>query len=315
MKRVIVWSLLAACAAGCAGTSSQQPPAGRSGDEAAVIETIERFFVAMAARDGEAYAALTIPDAMTISARVGPDGTGPDGAGPVRMRTHAEHVEALSTAEHPWHERMWSPVVMVHGPIALVWTPYDFRTGEVFSHCGIDAFELLKVDGTWRLANASWTVEPDGCNPGPPIQEGSLEAERAAVLQTLERMFTAMADRDVEGYAATLVPEGRYSRHLVDSGASRPLRMLTNAQDIEEFKAGTGRWHERIWQPIVHVHPPIAVVWAPYDFHVDGVFSHCGVNNFQFLRVDGAWKVTNASWTVEKEGCAPSPLGPLKPTP
>jgi serine/threonine protein kinase len=44
--------------------------------------------------------------------------------GDTMMRTHAGHAAALRAAEHPWHERMWDPVVMVHGPIALVWTPF-----------------------------------------------------------------------------------------------------------------------------------------------------------------------------------------------
>ncbi|MGH7572979.1 MAG: nuclear transport factor 2 family protein, partial [Gemmatimonadota bacterium] len=62
--------------------------------------------------------------------------------------------------------------------------------------------------------------------------------------------------------------------------------------------------------PTVLVHPPIAVVWAPYDFHVEGVFSHCGIDLFEMLEIDGEWKMTNASWTVETEGCEPSALGP-----
>lgn len=60
-------------------------------------------------------------------------------------------------------ERYWSPTVLVRGHIALVWTPYEFWLDGKRSHCGIDAFDLVKVDGRWRVANAMWTVEPDGC--------------------------------------------------------------------------------------------------------------------------------------------------------
>jgi len=66
-------------------------------------------------------------------------------------------------------ERHWSPTVLVRGHVALVWTPYEFRLDGRRSHCGIDTFDLVKADGDWRVANAMWTVEPDGCESlGPP---------------------------------------------------------------------------------------------------------------------------------------------------
>jgi hypothetical protein len=308
MKRIVSCCLTVLLLSACGTPTDDAGVAPATEDEAAVSQTVERFFAAMAARDAAAYQKLTVEDAMTIAARVSPDGVSP-----IRLRTHAEHAAELEASEQPWRERMWDPVVLVHGPIALVWTAYDFHEGDAFSHCGIDVFELLKLDGRWRIANASWTVETVGCHPGPVVQTTVLAAEERAVLSTMERMFAAMATRDVDGYAATLLPEGRFSRHRIGEAATGPLRMVTNAQDIVEFRAATGRWDERFWNPVVLVHPPLAVVWTPYDFHVDGRFSHCGIDNFQFFKTESGWKLTNASWTIQREGCEPSPLGPLPP--
>ena len=49
---------------------------------------------------------------------------------------------------------------------------------------------------------------------------------------------------------------------------------------------------------------------APYDFHRDGEFSHCGVDAFTLVRTESGWKISGGVYTVETEGCAPSPLGP-----
>jgi hypothetical protein len=298
MKRLLPCCLSAALLAGC---GAAPVPDAATGDEDAVLATVERFFAAMADADWAAYEAITVAEGMTFAQRFDDDAVHP-----IRTRTHAELVSAMSQSGQRYAERMWDPIVKVHGPIAMVWTPYEMHVDGEFSHCGIDIFEMLRVEGQWRIANASWTAEAVGCEPGPrALEPAALGAARAAVLAAVGRMTDAMAARDVAAYAATLVPQGRYSRHILDAAPPNPLRMVTNAEDIEEFRSVTQRWDERMWDQLVLVHPPIAAVWAPYDFRIDGAFSHCGINFFQLFHVDGEWKLTNATWTVERDGCDP----------
>ena len=68
---------------------------------------------------------------------------------------------------------------------------------------------------------------------------------------------------------------------------------------------------ERAWDETILIQGSIAIFWAPYDFHVDGEFSHCGVDSFQLIKKGDKWLITNASWTREIEKCQKSPLGPL----
>ena len=67
---------------------------------------------------------------------------------------------------------------------------------------------------------------------------------------------------------------------------------------------------ERAWNPTILIRRDIATFWAPYDFHVNGSFSHCGIDSFQLIKQQGQWFLTNLSWTVERENCEVSPLGP-----
>jgi hypothetical protein len=51
----------------------------------------------------------------------------------------------------------------------------DPLTDGVFSHCGTDAIDLVKVDGEWKIGNSSWTVQKTSCTrhlDGPPPQAG-----------------------------------------------------------------------------------------------------------------------------------------------
>jgi hypothetical protein len=66
-------------------------------------------------------------------------------------------------------ERMFDPVVHVNGPIAVVWTPYDFHVNGNFSHCGIDVFNLVRVGDTWRISSVAYTVQREDCPERVPI--------------------------------------------------------------------------------------------------------------------------------------------------
>jgi len=65
-----------------------------------------------------------------------------------------------------------------------------------------------------------------------------------------------------------------------------------------------------MWDPNVLIHKEIAVVWAKYDFHREGKFSHCGVDAFNLVKTPEGWKISGIIYTVEKEGCGESPIGP-----
>ena len=64
-----------------------------------------------------------------------------------------------------------------------------------------------------------------------------------------------------------------------------------------------------MWDPMVQVQDRVAMVWAPYDFHLDGEFSHCGIDVFTLLKGAEGWQVTSITYNVVREGCPPSPLG------
>jgi hypothetical protein len=160
VKPGVVLPLLLLCALSppACVSAPPAPAAHQHPQHAAVLAAVERFFAAMAARDSAALAALLVPEAMTFSQRI-EAGV----AGPVRVRSNADLSALLLASEERLEERLWDPVVLVHPPLAHVWTPYEFRIDGELSHCGIDSFQLLLVDGAWKLTNMSWTVEPDAC--------------------------------------------------------------------------------------------------------------------------------------------------------
>jgi hypothetical protein len=132
--------------------------------------------------------------------------------------------------------------------------------------------------------------------------------ERDAVLKALQVFFDTMTARDVEGARAILVPQGRF--YAMRNGKAEPAS-LSNEEYLAQLQARKQTMRERIWNPDVRVHGRIASVWTPYDFWIDGKYSHCGVDAFDLIKTDDGWKLAGGTYTVE-EKCEASPLGPLK---
>jgi hypothetical protein len=122
---------------------------------------------------------------------------------------------------------------------------------------------------------------------------------------TVQKLFDAMASRNAD-YARTLfTPDAA----LFSLGANGQAKRMPLDDFMKVLGSGTAEWKERMWDFKVLVHGPIAVVWGPYDFHLNGVFSHCGYDSFSLLKTGEGWKITYISDTRETEGCQ-NPLGP-----
>ena len=112
------------------------------------------------------------------------------------------------------------------------------------------------------------------------------EKEDEAILATLQRLLDAIANRDREGMSRLLIPEG-------SATLSRDHRIFhTQLRDFPaRIPEGTERMEERFHDPVVHVDDDIAVVWAQYDFLVEGEVHHWGTSIISFLKQDAEWRV------------------------
>lgn len=126
-----------------------------------VISTVDQFFRAMAVRDTAAIAGLLTPDGTFFALRAQADTLA------YSIRSNAAWVRQLGASRDTLVERMWTPTVMVHGPLAVLWTPYDIYRNGVFLHCGVDAFTLIRTNAGWRIGTIAFTMEPTGCPPSP----------------------------------------------------------------------------------------------------------------------------------------------------
>ena len=131
--------------------------ASDASERRAVLAAAQQLFDALAARDPAAAMAVVVPEG-TISGHVTRGG---------RTSFFAERwqdwANGLREGSERLEERMHDPRVRIRGNMASIWTRYSFYRGGAFSHCGIDLFDMAKVDGRWRVLNITFTVETEGC--------------------------------------------------------------------------------------------------------------------------------------------------------
>lgn len=60
-------------------------------------------------------------------------------------------------------ERITFGAVHIDGPMASVWTPYEFYYKGNFSHCGVNSFQLVRHNGVWKIQYIIDTRRKEGC--------------------------------------------------------------------------------------------------------------------------------------------------------
>jgi len=135
-----------------------------------------------------------------------------------------------------------------------------------------------------------------------------LRAESAdqGPLFIVQQLFDAMRTHDVNAARSLFVP-GAMLFSVRHDGTPDATSF---GQFADHIDSGKGVWLERIWNPKILEHDSVAAVWAEYDFHLNGKFSHCGIDSFSLIKTSAGWKITSVSDTRQKSGCAQSPLGP-----
>lgn len=157
--RAVLLSSVLALAAVAPPLRAQAPS-----DRDQVLGVIQTFFDAMRAKDTAGVRATFEPGARLVGMRVTAKGDTV-----VQSLSLDAWVGFIGRDKRPnWTERAWNPEVKINGSLATVWAEYDFHFGTTFSHCGVDAVQLLRTTSGWKIVSIADTYQPTGCVKRPP---------------------------------------------------------------------------------------------------------------------------------------------------
>jgi hypothetical protein len=150
--------------------------------------------------------------------------------------------------------------------------------------------------------------ESEANPPGPTCKvppTAKPDADGAQVLKLVQAFCDAMAADNPEACRALFAPASQFT-----AVRPSPQGFTIQRRSMEEFSPPPGKVLERLWHPTVLVAGRLAVVWAPYDFHVNGRFTHNGTDVFTLMKCDSDWRIINLAYTVEPAPPTRHPAGP-----
>jgi hypothetical protein len=149
---------------GLAAVVLAAPARAQDPERAAVITTVQKMFDAMRTRDTALLQQVfdSTGRLVGVSTRNGPP--------TITLTTPSQFGAALTRAPagDVWNERMYDPEVKIDGGVAQVWAYYTFHRNATFTHCGVDAFMLVKVGSTWKITQVADTRRTTGCTHTEP---------------------------------------------------------------------------------------------------------------------------------------------------
>ena len=150
-----------------------------------------------------------------------------------------------------------------------------------------------------RVAAAQTRPTP---NLPPANPRTALDADANAVLAPVNALFAAFEAGDAATMLRNVYPDGRVTASGLGGDGASNLRQQSWTQFAERITPERA-FQERIADPVIDIDGDIALVWAPFVVRVGGKVSNCGVDHFDLVRENGAWRVMNLTFSSRTAGC------------
>ena len=115
--------------------------------EDSVKATVRMLFDAMKNSDSATLVSVFADSAILQSITNGKDGKTRIVSEPVKEFAGVIAKMAKGAAD----ERIQFETVRVDGALAMVWAPYTFYYNGKLHHCGADSFQLVRLNGVWKI--------------------------------------------------------------------------------------------------------------------------------------------------------------------
>ncbi|MFP4845890.1 nuclear transport factor 2 family protein [Winogradskyella sp. PE311] len=131
------------------------------------------------------------------------------------------------------------------------------------------------------------------------------ESEKENVKNTITTFFNAFHKQDTSALKSMV----SYKIVLQSVSINKEGKTVLRQDDFNKFITSIAsipkakKFEEKLTSFSIQVDGPMANAWVGYEFWFDGNFSHCGVNSFQLIKENKAWKIIYLVDTRRKEDC------------
>lgn len=167
-------------------------------EEVAVKQSIQNLFVGIQKGDTALVRSVFLKDALLETIKQSKE-TGAE----IEKGDLMEFINSLANvpADVNIEERILSWDIRVDGPLATAWTEYTFFVNDEVSHCGVNAFQLLKEGESWKITKIIDTRYREGCKT----------SKAETVINTLiDNWHLAATKADADTFFGSMTEDGIY---------------------------------------------------------------------------------------------------------
>ena len=134
-------------------------------------------------------------------------------------------------------------------------------------------------------------------------------------LAVINRLWEAMAAHKPADIVALHTAEAQLVAISKNREGKMGVRTIKAADFANNFAQKRAELWEDMYAPKVEVTGDFAQVWGRYVFFVNGKVSHCGVNSFHLVKIEGVWKIAGAASTMDAQSCTEEEKARKAPVP
>lgn len=130
-------------------------------------------------------------------------------------------------------------------------------------------------------------------------------AQEEEIKNTIHTFFKGLHNGDTALISKTIHKDLKLQTTFVNNEGKNILRseLKENFLLSVAHKKKEDVWLEKLLYIDINIDGNLASVWTPYEFYVNGSFSHCGSNSFQLFNNNGNWEILFLVDTRRRHGC------------
>lgn len=127
------------------------------------------------------------------------------------------------------------------------------------------------------------------------------DRDEQSIRHSLDLFFEAITEQDSIKFKQAMDLRGQlYYSSVSDEPAK--YGMSTFEKAMNRFDTSKS-FLETAFGYDIRIRKSMATAWVPYEFIIDGKFSHCGVDVFTLMKQGENWKIVSVAFTRETKNC------------